>query len=92
MGYQVGNTCYNDFATAENVYFSQVAPTIAADGKLKQLVYDGKNWKYESRLVHASLPKCSQLDNYLAGFEMVSSLLPTAIVLFAGKLIIDKLK
>ena len=42
MGYQVGNTCYDDFATAENVYFSQVAPTIAADGKLKQLVYDGK--------------------------------------------------
>ncbi|MDK4619630.1 hypothetical protein QG047_10220, partial [Kingella kingae] len=60
--------------------------------KGNQYVYDNKNWKYESRLVHTSLPKCSQLDNYLAGFEMVSSLLPTAIVLFAGKLIIDKLK
>lgn len=92
MGYQVDNTCYDDRAAAENVYFSKVAPAIVQDGSLKQITYDGKAWHYGSQKLVAQLPECNPAENYVRGYEMMSALLPTVIVLCMGKIVIDSIK
>lgn len=92
MGYQVDNTCYDDRAAAENVYFSKVVPVIVQDGSLKQLTYDGKSWHYGSQKLVAHLPVCDPAQNYAMGYEMVSALLPTVVFLTMGKILIDVLK
>lgn len=89
MGYQVDNTCYDDRSAAENVYFSKVVPVIVQDGSLKQVTYDGKAWHYGSQKLVAHLPECNPAENYARGYEMMSALLPTVIVLFAGKMLIS---
>ena len=89
MGYQVDNTCYDDRTAAENVYFSKVVPVIVQDGSLKQVTYDGKAWHYGSQKLVAHLPECNPAENYARGYEMMSALLPTVIVLFAGKMLIS---
>lgn len=92
MGFQVGNTCYEDRATAENVYFSSVVPVITADSSLKQLRYEGGNWKYGNHVVHAYLPECSPEQNFEDGFLTVAELLPTAVMLFVSGMIISILR
>ena len=57
MGYQVENTCYPNRAIAENAYFSKVVPVIVQDGSLKQVVFDGTNWRYGSQKLTAYLPE-----------------------------------
>lgn len=89
MGYQVDNTCYDDRSAAENVYFSKVVPVIVQDGSLKQVTYDGKAWHYGSQKLVAHLPECNPAENYARGYEMMSALLPTVIVLFSGKMLIS---
>ena len=89
MGYQVDNTCYDDRAAAENVYFSKVVPVIVQDGSLKQVTYDGKAWHYGSQKLVAHLPECNPAENYARGYEMMSALLPTVIVLFSAKMLIS---
>ena len=76
MGYQVGYTCYANRAEAENAYFSQVVLVILADGQLSQIGFDGKNWVYQSKEIHAYLPECSIEKNFkdgaLIGFFVMS--------------------
>lgn len=91
MGYQVGNSCYQTRESAENAYFSAVSPVITENG-VKQLVYKDKFWYFDSQKLSAYLPQCDPAQNYLAGYEMVSALIPTAIVLMMAKAIIGLLK
>lgn len=91
MGYQVGNSCYQTRESAENAYFSAVSPVITENG-VKQLIYKDKSWYLGSQKLSAYLPQCDEAQNYLAGYEMVSALIPTAIVLMMAKAIIGFLK
>lgn len=91
MGYQVGNSCYQTRESAENAYFSAVSPVITENG-VKQLIYKDKSWYLGSQKLSAYLPQCDEAQNYLAGYEMVSALIPTAIVLMMAKAIIGLLK
>ena len=45
MGYQVGLVCYTERKDAENVYFSQVSPSILLDGRLVKPEYIGNQWQ-----------------------------------------------
>lgn len=92
MGLQVGHTCYADEELAKNVYFSQVPPVITVDGKLQQLQSINGKWYLNSVEVKANLPFCDPVANYKQGYEMVGLLLPTAVVLFGAKLIVDMFK
>ena len=80
MGYQVGNVCYLDRESAENVYFSLVPPVITNDG-FKQLSHTSKGWYYGSQKIQANLPICDPAQNVLLGFELAASLIPTALLL-----------
>ena len=91
MGYQVGNSCYQTRESAENAYFSAVSPVITENG-VKQLIYRDKSWYFGSQKLSAYLPQCDPAQNYLAGYEMMSALIPTAIVLMMAKAIIGLLK
>lgn len=91
MGYQVGNSCYQTQESAENAYFSAVSLVITENG-VKQLVYKDKSWYLGSQKLSAYLPQCDEAQNYLAGYEMMSALIPTAIVLMMAKAIIGLLK
>lgn len=91
MGYQVGNSCHPTREAAENAYFSAVSPVITENG-VKQLVYKDKSWYFGSQKLNAYLPQCDEAQNYLAGYEMMSALFPTAITLMVAKVIIDLLK
>ncbi|UOP01744.1 hypothetical protein [Kingella potus] len=90
MGYQVSNTCYQTREAAENVYFSSVFPVITDNG-VKQINYTGNGWYYGSQKLQAHLPECDPAQNYTAGYELMIALLPTAVVLFAAKVIIKLL-
>ena len=89
MGYQVGTICYPDRALAENVYFSQVQPTITADGRMNQVQYQNGHWYFNGVQVQAGLPECSIADNYRLGFDLMSLLLATAIVFMVAKVTIN---
>lgn len=67
MGYQVANICYTTKQEAENAYFSKVVPVILPDGKLNQVIFDGKKWVYEGQQIHAYLPECSIEQNFKDG-------------------------
>lgn len=92
MGYQVGNQCFSDKKSAENHYFSQIIPTITADGKLYQPTYTkAQGWQYEGKSIQISLPECSPEQNFKDGLEVGSLFLVIAVVLWAtsniGKLL-----
>ena len=91
MGYQVSNTCYPTREAAENVYFSSVSPVITDNG-VKQMNYTENGWYYGSQKLQAQFPECDPAQNYQAGYELMIALLPTAVVLFAAKLIIQLLR
>lgn len=88
MGYQVANTCYPTREAAENVYFSAVSPVISDNG-VKQIVYNGNAWYFGSQKLQADLPQCDLAQNYQFGYELTIALLPTAVVLFGAKLLIE---
>ena len=92
MGYQVDNTCYDDRAAAENVYFSKVAPAIVQDGSLKQVTYDGKAWHYGSQKLVSQFLVGNPAEKYVRGYELMSALWLSAIVLCMRKIVIDSIK
>ena len=91
MGYQVGNSCHQTREAAENAYSSAGSPVITENG-VKQLIYKDKSWYFGSQKLNAYLPQCDEAQNYLDGYEMMSALVPTAIVLMMAKAIIGLLK
>lgn len=90
MGYQVENTCYPNKAMAENVYFSKVVPVIVQDGSLKQVVFDGTNWRYGSQTLTAYLPECDPVQNFRDGVEFGVQIMLLAVMLW-GFILIKKM-
>ena len=87
MGYQVENTCYPNRAMAENVYFSKVVPVIVQDGSLKQVVFDGANWRYGSQKLTAYLPECDPGQNFRDGVEYGAQIMLLVVVMWAFTLL-----
>ena len=87
MGYQVENTCYPNKAMAENVYFSKVVADIVQDGSLKQVVFDGANWRYGSQKLIAYLPECDPGQNFRDGIEYGAQIMLMVVVLWAFTLL-----
>lgn len=92
MGYQVGNACYATREQAENVYYSQVLPVITSDGKINQIEFNGKNWKYQNEILKAQLPECSIGQNFKDGAEIGFMLMLMMVGLWGIKLTIDYIK
>lgn len=70
MGYQVGVVCYAEMKEAENVYFSQVSPSILPNGRLIKPEYLGNQWKMNGEVLIAHLPECDPAQNMRAGMEL----------------------
>ena len=77
---------------AENAYFSQVVPVILADGQLSQIGFDGKNWVYQSKEIHAYLPECSIEKNFKDGALIGFFVMSIFIGLWAVNLIIKMIQ
>ena len=93
MGYQIGNQCVDKKVEAENHYFSQVIPTITADGKLLQPTYQTtQGWFYQGKKLEISLPKCDPVQNFKDGMELGFLCMVIAIILWSGNKIIQILE
>lgn len=68
MGVQVGNICFKNQQEADNYVYSQSIPILTEQGILST-VYDksSKSWTYQGKAIHANLPECSQVENFIDG-------------------------
>ena len=87
MNYQVGNICYASIEDAENAYFSNVVPTISADGELHQVMFKNNQWTYKNQPIKAYLPTCSIEQNVKDGVELGFYCMATIVALWSIKLI-----
>lgn len=85
MNYQVGTICYSNRTEAENAYYSQVIPTITANGKLHQLTKTQNGWQYNGQTLTAPLPECSIAQNFADGNLIGWGLLSILIVIWGIK-------
>ena len=92
MGYQIGNICYADKQLAENVYFSQIAPVIDANGGLHQFILTKQGWTLNGQKITASLPECSLSDNFVLGSQLGWLLFSILVIVFGIKQIANILK
>ena len=79
--YQIGNQCLDE-KTAENVFYTSIAPAIKPDGSLWRPEFDGNQWTYEGQVLQLNLPKCSPVENYSDGLIYGWSLLFVVASLF----------
>jgi hypothetical protein len=68
MGVQVGNICFKNQQEADNYVYSQAVPHFTAQGVISP-VYNknAKSWIYQGETIHANLPECSQVENFIEG-------------------------
>ena len=69
MGYQTGFICHESLESAENFYFSQVTG-VPTDNGLLMPVKSSSGWTFKGDVIHASLPECSPLQNFMDGQEV----------------------
>ena len=92
MGYQVGLVCYTERKDAENVYFSQVSPSILPDGKLVKPEYIGNQWQLNGQILTANLPECDPAKSMKDGAELGWLVVGIMASLFVFRLIREQLK
>jgi len=68
MGVQVGNICFKNQQEADNYVYSQSVPIFTEQGILSP-VYSksSKSLTYQGEVIHANLPECSQVENFIDG-------------------------
>jgi hypothetical protein len=68
MGVQVGNICFKNQQEADNYIYSQSVPIFSEQGILSPVYNKNtKKWTFQGQTLHAELPECSQVENFLEG-------------------------
>lgn len=82
QGYRVGGQCFATLEEASDYKLSMVVPTITADGSLKTVVYQNKNWYYGSQKIQLTFPECDQNQPFKEGVQFGAIILTLFVIAY----------